>query len=151
MKSKCLFEPFHLAPFPPKLDVDTMINLVRESLGAFESRTDSDMIESIREHLDQFHFAEQLLMSPGGRTLRGQEQGTQFYIQPTDEALELDIEGTAAGDTASPLLKMLIGFTNTMTPQFDTPVISTAFRDHKTPDLVEDLIEEHHFFTTGGV
>ena len=133
--------------FPTKLDVDTMINLVRESLGAFESRTAPHMIETIREHLDQFHFDEQSLMSPGGRTLRGQEHGTQFYIQPTDEALELDIDGTGAGDTASPLLKMLIGFTNTMTPQIDNPVISTAFRDHKTPDLVEDLIEEHHFFT----
>ena len=133
--------------FPTKLDVDTMINLVRESLGAFESRTAPHMIETIREHLDQFHFDEQSLMSPGGRTLRGQEHGTQFYIQPTDEALELDIDGTGAGDTASPLLKMLIGFTNTMTPEFANPVISTAFRDHKTPDLVEDIFEEHDFFT----
>ena len=131
--------------FPTSLDVEHMIDLVRESLGAFESRTDSNMIEDIREHLDQFHFDEQLLMSLGGRTLRGQEHGTQFFIQPTDEALELDID--SAGDTASPLLKMLIGFTNTMTAEFDSPAISTAFRDHRTPDLTEDIIEEHHFFT----
>ena len=133
--------------FPTKLDVDTMISLVRESLGAFESRTDSTLIQNIREHLDQFNFDERLLMSPDGRTLRAQEHGTQFYIQPTDEALELDIDSTGTGDTASPLLKMLIGFTNTMTSEFEKPVISTAFRDHKTPDLIEDLIEEQHFFT----
>ena len=138
---------FPAGAFPTTLDVDHMIELVRESLGAFESRTDSNMIEHIREHLDQFHFDQQLLMSPGGRTLRGQEHGTQFYIQPTDEALELDIDSTGAGDTASTLLKMLIGFTNTMTPDFESPVISTAFRDHKTPDLTEDIIEEHDFFT----
>ena len=138
---------FPAGAFPTTLDVDHMIELVRESLGAFESRTDSNMIEHIREHLDQFHFDQLLLMSPGGRTLRGQEHGTQFYIQPTDEALELDIDSTGAGDTASTLLKMLIGFTNTMTPDFESPVISTAFRDHKTPDLTEDIIEEHDFFT----
>ena len=133
--------------FPTKLDVDTMIDFVRESLAALKPRTDPKMVENIRNHLDQFQFDEQLLMSPSGRSLRAQEHGTEFYIQPTDEALELDIDSSGARDTASPLLKMLVGFTNTMTPDYEKPVISTAFRDHKTPDLIEDIIEEQHFFT----
>ena len=138
--------------FPPgtvltKHDLDTMIYSVRESLGGFEPRTDSDMLTDIQKHLDQFDFDERLLMDLDGRTLSSQGHGTQFYIQPTDETLELDIDSTGAGDTASPLLKMLIGFTNTMTPGFEEPIIKTAFRDHKTPDLIEDIIGEQHFFT----
>ena len=105
------------------------------------------MLENIWQHLDQFDFDERLMMDLGGRTLSGQGQGTQFYIQPTDETLELDIDGTGDYDTAPPLLKMLIGFTNTMTPGYRKPVIKTAFRDHKAPALFEDLIEEQHFFT----
>ena len=132
---------------PTKHDLDAMIRLVKESLKNFESRTDSLMLLDIREQLDQFDLIERLFANQDEWTLSGQGHGTQFYIQPTDDALELDIDSTGAGDTASPLLKMLLGFANTMTPGFDKPVIRTAFRDHRTPDLVEDLIDEQHFFT----
>ena len=139
---------FPLDALPTKHDLDAMIRLVRESLKNFESRTDSGMLLAIREQLDQFDLSERLFTHQDERTLSGQVHGTQFYIQPTDDALELDIDSTGTGDTASPLLKMLIGFANTMTPGFEEPVIRTAFRDHKTPDLVEDLIDEQHFFTS---
>jgi len=42
---------------------------------------------------------------------------------------------------------MLVGFTNTMTPDHSEPVIKTAFRDHKTSAIVDDVIEESEFFT----
>ena len=132
---------------PTKQDVEAMTGLVRESLKDFESRTDAGMLVGIREQLDQFDLGGRLFTHQDQRTLSEQGHGTQFHIQPTDEALELDIDSTGASDTASPLLKMLIGFANTMTPGFEKPVIRTAFRDHKTPDLVEDLINEQHFFT----
>ena len=134
---------------PTKHDLDTMIRLVRESLEVFGSRTDSEMLQNVRNHLDEFDFDQRLLMDLDGQTLSGQRHGTQFYIQPTDETLELDIDSTVAGGTASPLQKMLLGFTNTMTPGFKEPVIKTAFRDHKAPDLYEDIIDKQHFFTPG--
>ena len=132
---------------PTKHDLDTMIRLVRESLEVFGSRTDSELLQNVRDHLDEFDFDRLLLMDPDGLNLSGQRHGTQFYIQPTDETLELDIDSTGAGGTASPLQKMLLGFTNTMTPGFKEPVIKTAFRDHKVPDLFEDIIDKQHFFT----
>ena len=132
---------------PTKRDLDTMIYTVKESLKGLRLQTDSDMLEDIRKHLDQFDFDERLMMDLGGRALSGQGQGTQFYIQPTDETLELDIDGAGNGNTAPPLLKMLTGFTNTMTPGFQEPVIKAAFRDHKTPDLIEEVIGEQQFFT----
>ena len=132
---------------PTKHDVDAMIHLVRESLEGFESRTDSDMLQYVRKNLDEFDFDERLLMDRDGRDLGGQRHGTHFHIQPTDETLELDIDSTGTGGTASPLQKMLLGFANTMTPGFKEPVIKTAFRDHRTPDIYEDLIDKQHFFT----
>ena len=132
---------------PTKHDVDTMIRLVRESLEGFGSRTDSDMLQNVRKHLDEFDFDERMLMDSDGRDLSDQRHGTQFYIQPTDETLVLDIDSTDAGDTAPPLQKMLIGFANTMTSGSKEPIIKVAFRDHKTPDLIEDIIDEQHFFT----
>ena len=132
---------------PTKHDLDAMTRVVRESLTNFESRTDPGMLLSIRKQLEKFDLSERFLAHQDERALSGQGHGTQFIIQPTDDALELDIDTTGDGDTASPLLKMLIGFANTMTPGFEKPVIKTAFRDHKTPDLVEDLIDEQDFFT----
>ena len=132
---------------PTKHDLDTMIRLFRESLKGFESRTDSEMLKRVRKHLDKFDFDLGLLMDPEGPNLSGQGHGTQFYIQPTDETLELDIESSGARGSASHLQKMLIGFTNSMTPGFEDPVIKTAFRDHKTPDLFVDIIDNQHFFT----
>ena len=124
---------------PTKHDLDTMLRLVRESLEVFGSRTDSEMLQNVRNHLDEFDFDQRLLMDLDGQTLSGQRHGTQFYIQPTDETLELDIDSTVAGGTASPLQKMLLGFTNTMTPGFKEPVIKTAFRDHKAPISMRTL------------
>ena len=132
---------------PTKHDVDAMIHLVRESLEGFESRTDSDMLQYVRKNLDEFDFDQRLLMDPEGRDLSGQRHGTQFYIQPTDETLALDIDSTDADDTAPPLQKMLIGFTNTMTSGNKEPIIKASFRDHKTHDHFEDIIDEQQFFT----
>ena len=42
--------------------------------------------------------------------------------------------------------KALLGFSNTMAPGSRT-VIHTAFRDHKTDEVAEDLIAEDEFFT----
>jgi len=133
--------------FPTKNDLDSMIRRVRESLKGFGSRTDTEMLQNVRKHLDEFDFDQRLLTDPNGKNLSDQRHGTQFYIQPTDELLELDIDTTGAGGTASPLQKMLLGFTNTMTREAEEPVIKTAFRDHKHPDLVDDIIDKQHFFT----
>ena len=45
------------------------------------------MLLSIREQLDQFDLSEHLLTHQDERTLSGRGHGTQFIIQPTDDAL----------------------------------------------------------------
>jgi len=41
----------------------------------------------------------------------------------------------------------LTGFTNTMTPDHPKPQITASFRDHRTDDNSEELIDEQSFFT----
>ena len=60
-----------------------------------------------------------------------------------------DIDRDEGEDTAPPLVKMLIGFTNTMLPDAPKPSIKTSFIDHKTdlPSDEDDLISPSEFFT----
>ncbi|WP_421895009.1 ATP-binding protein [Marinoscillum sp.] len=84
--------------------------------------------------------------------------GTHFYISPVDESLNSDIDGEKDKLVASRIEKMLLGFTNTMTPDYPEPKIKSSFRDFKTGDNTytdifgegffnpEDfLIADHHF------
>ena len=121
---------------PTKRDLDTMIYTVKESLKGLRLQTDSDMLEDIQKHLDQFDFDERLMMELGGRALSGQGQGTQFYIQPTDETLELDIDGAGNGKHCSTAAQDAYRIHQHYDAR-DTrkPVIKTAFRDHKAPAL----------------
>ncbi len=81
-----------------------------------------------------------------GPSLRGSGFGTQFYIRPTNPVLAYDIDA-ADEDTASPLQKMLLGFSNTMMPDRPKPSILSEFRDHREDGTTEELIGGDSFFT----
>jgi signal transduction histidine kinase len=83
----------------------------------------------------------------GEPSLAGGGHGTHFYILPADDLLQLAIGEDKNSDKAPSLVKMLIGFTNTMTPDAPPPAIKASFRDHKTEDFYEDLISNTVFFT----
>jgi len=83
-----------------------------------------------------------------GPSLKGDGTGSHFIICPTDEMLELSIDGDPAEKKAPPLLKALLGFTNTMFPDSPDPVIKTSFRDHKTDEYFIDHISENEFWTS---
>ena len=78
--------------------------------------------------------------------LVGNGHGTQFLILPANDLLEANIDEDKDGNVP-PLIKMLIGFTNTMTPDAPEPRIKARFRDHKTEEYSNDLIEDQEFFT----
>lgn len=79
-------------------------------------------------------------------SLSGNGYGTHFYILPTDQMLESDID-EAKEDIASPLQKMLLGFSNTMLPGSGKPSILARFRDHRQDGNINELIGEKEFFT----
>lgn len=82
----------------------------------------------------------------GAPSLKGNGYGTHFYILPTDQMLESDIDD-AKEDIASPFQKMLLGFSNTMLPESVTPAVLTRFRDHRQDGNINELIGENEFFT----
>lgn len=75
------------------------------------------------------------------------ESGTQFWISPASELLTEDIDGAQSSDRATSFEKVLLGFTNTMTPDHDPPPIETRFRDHTLDGLHHERIAEDNFFT----
>jgi signal transduction histidine kinase len=140
-------ETFPNGTLPNAEDIEKLIdifrgNLFKEGFNLSEKERSKfeDDFKKIRvdpSEIDQY----QPILS-----LSGDGSGTHFIIIPANEILEADIT-SGTDDKASPLLKSLLGFTNTMTPDHEIPAISTAFRDHLDDEIFEDLIEEGEFFT----
>ena len=61
--------------------------------------------------------------------------------------LEISLDAQPEKRRIGELQKTLAGFTNTMMPDQPEPVIATAFRDHKAPDLFDSVIGPEAFFT----
>ncbi|MGK6353416.1 ATP-binding protein [Parapedobacter sp. DT-150] len=84
----------------------------------------------------------------GNFTLSEGFSGTHFYISPTDESLNSDIDGEKDKSTSTKIEKMLLGFTNTMTPDHPAPNITPAFRDHSSlGGTYIDIFNKDNFFT----
>jgi signal transduction histidine kinase len=134
---------------PSKKSVDEMVSAVRKNLQVLKRKIGQATFDRIEGELRRFSVdPRQLNMTIGRPTLTDTGRGTHFYVQPADLSLVAAIEEKIENDTAPALKKMLLGFTNTMTPGHPEPCIETAFRDHKTDDTSEDLIGEDAFFTS---
>ncbi|MBC8769409.1 ATP-binding protein [Arenibacter sp. BSSL-BM3] len=74
--------------------------------------------------------------------------GTQFYIDPVDETLNHFIDGDKNNSDATKIEKMLVGFTNTMTPNHPEPLINLEFRDYRNNDgTYLNILDKEQFFT----
>ena len=147
-----------LLAFPPDAlpsaqDVADMVGQFRAHAETVGRRVEKSLLKKLVDELEQFDVDPQkidsYLQEP---SLREDGRGTHFIIKPASPLLADDIDGdpmaskAAALKKATPLKKALLGFSNTMTPDSDT-VINTAFRDHKTDEVADDLIGEDEFFT----
>jgi len=131
---------------PTKVEIAEMLSEFKQNLVRLKKSMDTAEIDSIERDLELFNVdpiaIDKFLGTP---SLIADEHGTHFIILPASELLQADIDGSDT-DNAAPLQKALLGFTNTMTPNHEEPVIKAAFRDHKTNDLCDDLINEREFF-----
>lgn len=147
-----------LLAFPPGAlpsaqDVADMVGQFRAHAERVGRRVEKPLLKKLVDELNQFDIDPQnidsYLQAP---SLREDGRGTHFIIKPASPLLADDIDGdpmasrAAALKKATPLKKALLGFSNTMTPDSNT-VIHTAFRDHKTDEVADDLIGEDEFFT----
>lgn len=136
---------------PRREDVLSLVDLFRDNIKRLGDRILPELAERINNQLNSFDVdpraLDAYLSQISKPTLTEKGQGTHFLILPTDEALAADIEGERDdGSSASPLIKTLIGFSNTMASN-QSPPIKTSFRDHTTPETFNDLISPTEFFT----
>ncbi len=84
----------------------------------------------------------------GNFTFSEDQGGTQFYITPVNETLNYNIDGDKDSSEATKTEKMLVGFTNTMTPGHPEPLINLAFRDYRGDDKTYyDILDKDQFFS----
>ena len=133
---------------PSYKEIQQLISAFSENTQHLRARIGDQFYDRISRELGMFRVDPQDIdRYLGDPSLSGTGSGTQFIIVPTSDLLPADIDGEPQDQKATPLTKALLGFANTMTPGHSAPVIKTAFRDHKTEDLVDDLIAEGEFFT----
>lgn len=137
------------------LTVEELESMKLSMIEHLKKIADNDDIEhkdfiKLKNEIDSFNCDPFELMDwlPNNLSLT-EKSGTHFYISPCDENLNANIDGDKdVRDEASSLEKMLIGFTNTITPDHSKPNIETAFRDYRGDDgIYYDLIGEESFIS----
>ncbi len=144
---------FSKGTLPSARDVAEMVGEFREGAETVGRDIEQRLLEKLLSQLDLFDIDPQHIDSYLREPSLGDNgSGTHFIIKPASSLLTDDIDGDSTASKvvtlkkATPLKKALLGFSNTMMPSTQT-VIQTAFRDHKTDELADDLIEEDEFFT----
>ena len=133
---------------PSADDLSSLVAVVRDNLDRVRGRSDSGAIADIERQLDQVSFDVADLQSRfESAALSGSATGTQFYIQPTDPMLAAALDDKPEKRRIGDLQKTLTGFANTMMPDRPQAPITTAFRDHRSPDLSDSVIGPEEFFT----
>ncbi len=139
---------FKNGEFPSKQNLKELTQGFKDNIDRLKQDLDKDIYKSILADIKSFDFDPlEIDEYRVDMSLHGENHGTHFIIKPASELLYIDIAGEEGDDRAPPLLKFLLGFTDTMTPDHSEPVIKTAFRDHKYDEEYEDLIQDNVFFT----
>ena len=133
---------------PSSDDVKKLIEEAIENLSSISSKISDKLTNPILRSLENFdvdpNTAESFLPSKDLSLLEG--GGTHFFTKPADPMLADDLDSQDE-KTASPLVKMLIGFTNTILPDYEPPIVA-KFRDYKSDGVCSHVIDESEFFTT---
>ncbi len=145
---------FASGSLPSARDVADMVQEFGRSAKNIGQDVEHNLLERLAMELDLFDIdprdIDSYLEKP---SLGANGNGTHFIIKPAWPLLVDDIDGDPASSKvavlkkATPLKKALLGFSNTMMTPDSRSLIHTSFRDHKSVDLVEDLIAEGEFFT----
>jgi len=114
-------------------------------------RLDPNRGEKILREVASFrldpHEQERFLKGPESLRLVAGNRGTQFWVLPADPILDDDLKEPE--DKASPMALALLGFADAMSPGCPPPVLRVAFRDHRTPVDVVDVLDAARFFDPG--
>ncbi|MGB0386307.1 MAG: ATP-binding protein [Ardenticatenaceae bacterium] len=132
---------------PNEADVTEMVDVVRQN-ALNMPHVDPMATKRLLNELDLFDIdLLELSHFLGAPSLSGEGHGTHFYILPATETLAEDMAIDVQGDKTSRLKKLLLGFSNSMTPEHKPAPIDTAFRYWATDDHHIDIIGQGEFFT----
>ena len=130
-----------------------LVQLLREQaildVGKLRGRAADAELDRIISEIGAFDVDPTTVYSDiGWKTLDANgTQGTHFFIYPADRIIELDMREAEGNETASSLLKSLVGFSNTMTPDAEPPPLLTSFQDHRLDGTVDEVISPGSFWT----
>lgn len=133
---------------PSRSELLDMVGIFRRNIERLAEKLPEENTCNILTDLERFDLdPREIDAYAPTMSLAGEGHGTHFIIKPASEMLQQDIDISNI-EGATNLIRMLGGFTNTMTPEHDAPVIQVTFRDHKTDDAPgENLIDSEQFFT----
>ncbi|MEP7452161.1 ATP-binding protein [Phyllobacterium sp. SB3] len=142
-------EEFDATDLPDEDQVNSLVKAAMSSLDAMKDRIDQEQFQKIYSEMSAFSVSPSeistYLTDP---SLVGDGCGTHFYISPTDNLIESDIDNRDAEYKATRFEKHLIGFTNTMTVTEDSkPPIVARFRDYVDEGAPIERLGENAFFT----
>lgn len=141
-------ETFRADTLPNLEDVQGMVAKARDSLEILSSRIDEKIAQTIRDDMDAFKVDPRDAATYLGKpSFELDGSGTHFYILPADEIIQEDIDERDEETKPTRFEKNLIGFTNTMTPDFRKPKIITRFRDHVDEGEPKERVGEKAFFS----
>ena len=139
---------FQHGELPNADDLALLVDVVRDNLQRVRAKSDSSIVTEIDEQLGRVSFDVARLQDRFQSVVfRESATGTHFYIQPTDPMLTVALDAKPERRRIGDLQKTLMGFANTMMPGQPPASITTAFRDHRSPDLSESVIGPDEFFT----
>lgn len=128
--------------------VKAMATEILENLHAVAPVASAEIVARATKQLSELAVdPAALARTLSGPSLSGDGHGTQFFVSPVEEALMTDLDSERAEWGASDVKRTLIGFANTMTPGHEDERIETAFRDHRSSELVTNVIGPDEFFT----
>lgn len=140
---------FSKGDLPSAEDIREMVDEFSRNLQHID-KGDKERRQRLKSEIEAFSVdpveIDSYLKNTDYLSLKDDGSGTHFIIKQATELLIDDIEGSSP-EKASPLEKALLGFTNTMTPNHESPVITSLFRDYKTDTVFDDLIDKDRFFT----
>ncbi len=134
---------------PENKDIFALIDVVRENVKSLKKDgfLEGALAKKITSDLDSFRVdLSEIASVLGTPSLLDSGRGTQFYICPTYENLNADLDADLQDKEMSRLRKLLLGFTNTMLPDHRVPIM-TAFRYWATDEGSQEMIGDREFFT----
>lgn len=132
---------------PSRDDVATLVDWAEENLDELVPAAPPELAARVKGELADFKGVgpaelDEVVEGPSLAT----GPGTHFFIRPADHLITEDLEARERGEP-SDLVKLLIGFTNTMTPDHPPSVLNVEFRDHATAVGYDNVVAETEFFT----